>query len=213
MNELSLNHELTNPNSNKLFVKLNSKIQKMVIGFGRMNWVLKTTNNELVHVRFTAYPAQPLAICRWPAPAGMGRPHRPPLAHLQAGRGECHCDGALLRGVDEGRNACRGGRVCVGGAIYPEQWPHGWASRRGCAVGVVWRVLWGMGVMVSSAEGSLGGRGQRGALWEMGQSRLHSMKCPKLAFCAAAVSSNLYLNNWEIFVTCAILFYIVQPPL
>ena len=87
------------------------------------------------------------------------------------------------------------------------------AGRRGCAVGVVWRVLWGMGVMVSSAEGSLGGRGQRGALWEMGQSRLHSMKCPKLAFCAAAVSSNLYLNNWEIFVTCAILFYIVQPPI
>ena len=55
MNELSLNHELTNPNNNKLFVKLNSKIQKMAIGFERTNWALKTTNNELVHVRFIAY--------------------------------------------------------------------------------------------------------------------------------------------------------------
>ena len=55
MKQLSLNHELTNPNNNKLIVKLNSKIQKLAIGFERTNWALKTTNNELVHVRFTAY--------------------------------------------------------------------------------------------------------------------------------------------------------------
>ena len=64
-----------------------------------------------------------------------------------------------------------------------------------------------------SGEGSVGGRGQHGGPWGVGQSRLHSMECLDLAFCSAAVGLKSHLNSYEIFVTCAILFYIVQPPL
>ena len=66
----------------------------------------------------------------------------------------------------------------------------------GCeAAAWVWCVFCDVRVMVSSWGGPFGGRGQHGGLWGVGQSRLHSMVCLKLAFCAAAVGLNLYLNN------------------
>ena len=37
------------------------------------------------------------------------------------------------------------------------------------------------------------------------------MKCSKLAFCAAAVRLNLYLNNWEIIFMCVVLLCTFRP--